>query len=695
MKFSLRWLQQIVDLEGIIFSTLAEKLIISGFEIGNIIYNSAANDILFDLTTTANRQDVLNVIGLAREISCLFNRPLMYKFYKDSIANHIDSLNLLNNNISLLDLSLVQMNYIHNNVSPLWLQYYLSSYGINPSNLLIDISEYIYLKWGQSIQIFDINKISSLPVHYSLFSLQKINHNLLSSPSIQLEVLKYDNFILSTIGFYINPSIYCDVSTNSIIVFGQVCNKKYIKNMQKQLNVSTDLSKKCLNLGSRSDFVNAFYETVQLIGSFGCGVLGKFYRYSKLYYMPKTIILEKSRVNNILGSVRAGLYSCLTVKEIINLLESLNFVVIYDELKNLFKIRVPINRKNDIKRPIDIIEEIGRIYGFSKFISKMPSICKNKRFVYNVFIDKIYQVRYLLRHLGLNEVQNYSLYDNTIFHNKNEITIFNPLVQDQSYLRSTLIGQLITNQQNNLRQCNKNIEIFEIGKIFRLNLSSVRLTTTCSLFESLSLSGLIANSVFLRQSWSDKPQSLSWFHAKGIIEEFLDKLEVIAVWRKVNGLYEGSLFSNAIKLLKINRTAIIYNINNQEIGVFGQLRNYYGASTYIFEFDFMKLMSSVKSDNHINSIIFPYSSYPSVTRDVSLTLNNYSSIYSVKQYIYSFKNSLIESVEVFNHYKNHDSDFYNIGLRIIYRAHNRTLNYHDLNRINQEIENLLNQYKSS
>nr|YP_009498038.1 syfB [Gracilaria changii]ART65301.1 syfB [Gracilaria changii] len=693
MKFSLRWLRQIVDLEGIPFNSLAEKLTISGFEIENIVYDSSNNDILFDLTTTANRQDILSIIGLAREISCLFNRPLKYKFYKDSIAINIDYLNLSKNSISLLDLFLVQMNYLHNNVSPLWLQYYLKSYDINPSNLLSDISEYIYLKWGQFIQIFDKNKINPLPIRYSLFSLEKINHSLPTSTSIQLEVLKYGNLILSTIGLYANTCIRCDILTNSIIILGQACNKKYIRNIQKLLNINTDLSKKCLNSGLESDYPNAFYETVQLVGSFGFSILGKYYRYSNFYYVPQTIILEKNKINNILGSIRVGLYGYLTVEEIIDLLETLNFIVIYDELKNLFKIQVPIHRQNDIKRPIDIIEEIGRVYGFNKFISRLPSIYKDKINFYNLFIDKIYRVRYLLRDLGLNEVHNYSFYDNQFFYNKDQVEILNPLVQDQSYLRSSLIGQLIINQQNNLKQGSKNIEIFDIGKIFKLDSHNVNLNSIRKPSEYLSLAGLIANSIFLRQSWADKPQGLSWFHAKGIIEEFLDKLEVATKWKAVNSLQDSSLFFNIINLLRVNRTAIIYNINNKEIGVFGQLRKGYGSSVYIFEFDFIKLLSSIAPCNHINSIISSYSIYPSVTRDISLTLNNSNSIYSVKKYIYSLNNRLIESIEVFNYYKNHYSSFYNVGLRIVYRSYNRTLNYNDLNRIDKEIKNLLDKYK--
>nr|YP_010196445.1 phenylalanine-tRNA ligase beta subunit [Gracilaria cearensis]UAD83842.1 phenylalanine-tRNA ligase beta subunit [Gracilaria cearensis] len=694
MKFSLRWLQQIVDLNGIKFSCLADKLNASGFEIENIIHDPSANDIVFDLTTTANRQDVLSMVGLAREISCLFNRPLMYKLYNDSITTHINGFNLSDNNISLLDLSLIQIYRLNNTLSPSWLQYYLISQNIKPLNLLIDISEYIYLKWGQSIHIFDKKKVHDLQLNYSLFSLQKTNNNLLSKQNIELEVLKYDNLILSAIGFYINPCIQCDLLTNSIIIFGQVCNKKYIKSMQKLLNISTDLSKKCLNQGLRSDFVNALYETVQLIGSFGYGTLGKFYGYHKLHYIPQIIFLETSRIHNVLGFVRRNLCGYLTVQEIIHLLESLNFITIYDDSKSIFKIQVPINRKADIKRPIDIIEEIGRIYGFDKFISRLPFVHNNNLSFHNTLVNKVSQIRYLLRHLGLHEVQNYSFYDNLISNSKTEVKVFNPLGQDQSFLRSSLIDHLVINQQNNLKQGNKNVEIFEIGKIFKLNKSSGRFDRIFSSFEFLRLSGLIKNTVFLRRSWSHKPESLSWFHAKGIMEEFLDRLQAVIVWKKINDLNESSLFFNLTKLLKMNRTAIIYNINNQEIGIFGQLRNCYGISTYIFEFDVMKLIASVNSLNHINSLICPYSHYPSLTRDISLTLNNLHSVHSVKQQISSFNNSLIESVQVFNHYKNKSTNCYKVGLRIIYRAYDRTLSYDDINRIDKEIGFLLSKYRS-
>nr|YP_009244580.1 phenylalanyl-tRNA synthetase beta chain [Agarophyton chilense]AMK96822.1 phenylalanyl-tRNA synthetase beta chain [Agarophyton chilense]ASP44762.1 phenylalanyl-tRNA synthetase beta chain [Agarophyton chilense]UAD84452.1 phenylalanine-tRNA ligase beta subunit [Agarophyton chilense] len=696
MKFSLRWLQQIVDLNNIKFSTLVSKLSLSGFEIENIVSNSSTDDIIFDVTTTANRQDILSIVGLAREISSIVNRDLKFKLYKDSIATTTNHLNI-SSSISLLDLSIVHVKYFYNNKSPLWLQHYLSSYNIKPLNLLTDIPEYIYLKWGQSIEIFDKNKITSTPIQYSLFSLQKKSNILFNSPNIDLEVIRYDDVVLSSIGFSINDNIKCDIVTNSIILFGYVCNKQYLNNVQKKLNLITNLSQQCLNQGLRSDFLNAFYESVYLLGSFGCATLGKFYGYHKLYNTSQIIFVKKVQIQDVLGSVRRRAYLHLTVKEIFTLLERLNFLPIYDPLKKSFKIHIPIYRQDDIVRPIDVIEEIARMYGFNNFISKLPlnSIDNKNIFLNNIFVNKVYKIRYLLRCLGLHEAQNYSFYDYSAFYDGKQIKVYNPLVQDQSVLRSSLIVQLMLNQKDNLRQGNKDIEVFEIGKVFRLPSSSLKYDNNLNSFEFLHLSGLIANSIFLRSSWSDKEESLSWFHAKGIVEEFLDRLEVPVVWKKISNLDQSNLFVNLINLLNINWAAIIYNRANQEIGLFGKLSNNNDSnSTYVFEFDLMKLISSIESSNHVSAIIHPYSSYPSLTRDISLTVKNSCTISFIKAQILNYNNSLIESIEVFNHYRNKSiNTFYNVGLRIVYRAHNRTLNYSDINRIDQEIVNLLNEYK--
>nr|YP_010199068.1 phenylalanine-tRNA ligase beta subunit [Hydropuntia urvillei]UAD88517.1 phenylalanine-tRNA ligase beta subunit [Hydropuntia urvillei] len=691
MKFSLKWLQQVIDLNDIKFSTISNKLTLSGFEIENVIYNTYTNDIVFDLTTTTNRQDVLSVIGIAREISCLFDKPLKSQVYDSVFVSDFESLNLLDS-ISLSDVYLMSIDYVKNNSSPSWLQEYLSSQNIEPVNLLIDIPKYIYLKWGQFIQIFDKNKISASAIDYTLFNVQKRFDKLYHIDVMELESLRYNNLLLSTIGLFINSSIDCDIFTSSVIIVGQVYKTDYIKNLQKILPSNTSLLKKSFNFGLKIDCINAFHEAIQLIRSFSFGISGKMYVYYKYSNIPKIIVLKKINIQNILGSVRKGLYHYLTVKEIIHLLEKLNFITFYDNLKRCFLVKIPPNRINDITRPIDIIEEISRIYGFNNFISKLPIISSDYLFTKNTFRNRVCQIRYLLRCLGLNEVQNYSFcYDKV----KKGIPIFNPLVQDQSFLRSSLIGNLVLNEQNNIKQGNKNIEIFEIGKVFNSNRSDKKFYNNSILpLEQLCLAGLIRNCNFFRESWSTKPSSLSWFHAKGIIEEFLDKLQVKVIWKRADILKKNSLFIHLTNLFNMNHTAIIYNDYKEEIGIFGELRNIDYIPTYVFEFHLIKLINSMKSLNHIGYKIKPYSSYPSLIRDLCLTLNDSHSVYSIQQEIASLDNDLVESTEVFNYYKNNfKHNYYNVGLRITYRAHDRTLNHNDVSFIDKQINIILNKYK--
>nr|UAD89131.1 phenylalanine-tRNA ligase beta subunit [Gracilariopsis longissima] len=701
MKFSFKWLKQIVDLNQIELFELIEKLTLGGCEIENIIHAQDKNDIILDVSTTANRQDLLSVVGLAREISCLMNRPLLNKVYnyKKYLNHYLNSYSCLNlsNSIALLNFSLTHINYIRNTFSPLWLQNYLYSQNIKPLNLLHDIPKYIYIKWGHHIEIIDQRKINLLPIDYSLFNIQHEKISLCQSNNIELEVLKYNSEKLYTLGCDINPNIQCDTITESILVCGQIFSSKYFKNIQNNLVIKTDIFEKYNKQITREDFTCAYEEAIQLIVSFGGGTAGKTYCYHKVYEEPKVIILEKNQIEKILGYKEASAYMYLSVKEILTVLNQLNFITVYDELKKIFKVQVPSSRQIDLVRPIDIIEEIGRVYGFNKFMSQLPKVLNHDVIFKHSFTNKVYQVRQILRNLGLHEIQNLSLNNSNTLSDQSQICIYNPLVKDQSYLRSNLLSQLILTYEYNIRQANKNIEIFEIGKVFTTDIQNITRTSLSSIIEHLHLAGLMSNSDYSRKSWLDKPNALGWFQAKGTLEEFLEKLQVQVTWSKISQSKYSFLLSSVSNSLSIKHAAIIYSIDNKkEIGIFAQLKKNYNYPIYVFEFNLVNLINSIKPLNHINYSIKSYSNYPSLTRDISLTLYKYHSICMIKQKILDFNNSLIESIEVLNQYRNHNiKHYYNVSLRVVYRSQNRTLNIDDINRIDKEINDLLNQYKSS
>nr|YP_009511541.1 phenylalanine-tRNA ligase beta subunit [Gracilariopsis mclachlanii]AXI97418.1 phenylalanine-tRNA ligase beta subunit [Gracilariopsis mclachlanii] len=699
MKFSFKWLKQIVDLKYVELSEVIEKLTLAGCEVENVIHDQNSNDIIFDISTTANRQDLLSVVGLAREISSLMNRPLLNQVYSDKLykSNYLNSYSSLNlsNSMALLDFSLTHINCVRNTCSPLWLQYYLHSRNIKTLNLLHDISKYIYIKWGHHIEIFDQQKLNLLPIQYALFNVEKKKNILSQSNSIELEILKYNSQILYTLGYDISSNFQCDSITESIIVCGQVFSSKYLQNIQNNLSFKTDIFEKYQKQIIREDFIYAYEEAVRLIVSFAGGTVGKSYCYYKGYEKPQLIIVEKNKIQSILGYKKNHRDTYLSVKEILSVLNQLNFVTVYDEIKKIFKVRVTSSRRFDLVRPIDIIEEIGRVYGFNKFVSKLPKILNHQVVFKNSFTYKVNHVRQVLRNLGLHEIQNSSLTNFTIFSNHAQIAIYNPLIKDQSYLRSNLLTQLFLTYQYNIRQSNKNVEIFEIGKVFSKKTQQITTERLLGTFEHLHLAGLMSNSDYSRKSWLDKPNSLSWFQAKGTLEEFLEKVQAQVVWKGLNKSTYSFLFNSISNLSDIKQVAIISNIDSkEEIGIFAQLKKNYDYPIYIFEFNLVNLINSINTSNHMNCLIKPYSSYPSLTRDISLTLHKYHSIYMIKQKILDLNNSLIESVEVINQYRNHHIKYScNVSFRIVYRSYNRTLNMDDIDLIDQEINDLLDQYK--
>merc|ERR1712113_1088761 len=128
----------------------------------------------------------------------------------------------------------------------------------------------------------------------------------------------------------------------------------------------------------------------------------------------------------------------------------------FDKKKNLWRVKVPLSRKNDIEREIDLIEEIGRLHGFNNFVTNLPNI-------YNIGKEDFsYQVRKKLTSCflneGFNELIQYSLVNEKT---ANNIHLINPLITDYSTLRTTLLPKLIQIVGENLKQSNSVLEGFE------------------------------------------------------------------------------------------------------------------------------------------------------------------------------------------------------------------------------------------
>nr|YP_009296303.1 phenylalanyl-tRNA synthetase beta chain [Sebdenia flabellata]AOM65238.1 phenylalanyl-tRNA synthetase beta chain [Sebdenia flabellata] len=699
MKFSWKWLNQIIDLNNIKFDELIDKLTLAGFEIENIYNQNDIKDKTVELSITANRYDTNSIIGLAREVSSILNIPLPQNLDYSKIEYVNDQTKSRNIKInSLYDLKINTITNITQKISPKWLQEYLKGCHIEPQNIFNDIENYIKIKWGQDIEIFDAIKIDPFPIKNSCISITtsaiKKEHDIIIS-SHKPEVLKYKNRIISTIGIKSNNQIKCDINTSSILVYSKIYNPEYTFQINKNSNIKPQQLIQNNKKNLRCDFFKAYDEAIQLIRTFTGGITGKAYTYNQLHTSPRTIRINKKNIHQILGQLIRVPNNFLHTEEILQILRQLNFKPKYIHNKKIFDVLVPLYREQDIVRPIDIIEEIGRIYGFDKFKCSLPKNSNKGRISKDTQLLK--KIRKILRDIGLHEIVDYSLDKTYKSNNYNTINLYNPLTQDQSILQKNISSRLIKIQTYNTKQKNINIEIFEIGRVFKHNLLKNR-----KYEESIHIAGIIGNSKYSQTSWDNKPEELKWFQCKGILEDLFEKLQVTVLWQPLDKSNQTVLNYNLDHLINPKRTAIIYNpTTNTEIGIFTQLNNSpnklnLNYSSYLFEINVQLLNQAIKNTSHLDYIFKPYSPYPNVTRDISIILSNNQNIYDIKEQILNINYPLIESVEIFNEYKNkkNKTNRY-ISIRISYRAKNRTLNDNDLIKIDKEIDRFLKSHNKS
>ena len=657
MKFSWKILNFFIDLEKIPTQEFINKLNLSGLEIEELTDCITLSDKTVHLNITANRKEIFCVVNLAIELSMIFCLPLRKKLTK------IKLIEPQKQKFFFPYLKCIKSHKIYNLThknTPNWLKNYLTIYEIKSISLINDIQKYIEIKWGHKFYVFDLNKLEqNKNIHYidkKNFYLKYIN---------QLIYHKKDNL-------YFHCKKQYQEKNNIIIYFAiYEINQNNLKN-------------------SITTFNGAYEETIKLITSYTKSTISKSTEYySNLEIDNKNSILNinKNDIKSLLGPIKNTKSTFLSTQDIFNILKQLNFQPIYFNFHKVFQIKIPPNRNHDLKRQVDIIEEIGRIYGFETFLNKLP-IYKNKGNIsFNFLYLKI--IRNALLQTGLNEVLNLSLLSINKSKEK-KILICNPLIQEQTSLRTNIIDNLIKIYKQNINNKIFNTEIFEIGKVFYINKSN-------QVIEESYLGGLIHNNDYLQADWYNPRIHINWFHAKGIIEKFLEITAAQTEWKKLKELKHISNLKYSQENYCTDKTIFIYNNKNKElVGVFGELNNKnikeaYRKNTYLFEINIARLLKCLNYNKHYKYIMDSYSLYPNVFRDISIKVREKTSINKIKNYFLKNIIDLVESIKIINDYYDKLNKQRSICLRITYRAKYKTLNHIDLKNIDLNIKHILEQ----
>ena len=661
MEYSLKYLNKIANLNNLNLKNFIEELNLIGLEIDEIVIEKAPNkislnDIKLILKIPANRDDLLNETILIQELSTIF----LFRVYevwqklKDSYyfilkQKYSDYSNYgiipINSTLNYFLTYAVKIENYQNNLIPKWVKNKLGISEEKNFQLIETLIDLVILEWGQNFNLisdqnhidFKIERLKEKEVFY----LNNENY-LLESGTIVLK--NQENTILSVLGI-LNHSLdsknlileasFYDISRNSLGLS----------------DLNSQISFRFLRRSFLTNFKFAFQRLLTLIEIIANGNINK-----NIY---KNDIKNNEIISyRILKFERSSFQKVLNLKEYdLKLFEKMSLKIIC-QTPNKIYLKVPDFRK-DLVREIDLIEEYTRFIGYKNFKEIFPKnikvqtlkIANKNKFIKQFFIN-----------YNFNEIFSNSLISETNL-NSDSILIKNPLNNEVSILRSSLIPNLIEIFLRNLRFGSEFLKFFEIGRNYRKENNKFLEQESLSLIFSIP------------EKKNNLDGKLDWLIAKGFIENFLSYFSEKNFTFKIFEDTTNSYY-HPKKFLQINDT-------NKIVGLFGEIHPNYKKiynlkqNVYLFEFN----LDSIEIKNLTSSIKLykEYSKYPSINKDLSILISKTTNFYMLKNFIKNETKNL-KNVNFFDIYfdKNLKTKI-SLGIRLEFQSFTKTL-------LNEEIE---------
>ena len=693
MLISLNWINELLNIDNINLDELIEKLTLGGFEVEDTfeVVIGEKTETVLEISATANRADSISTKGIAKEIGSLINRVPFSNIYQINSfepeiilqKSFLNSQILENQNCSTF--VTITAENLKNATSPKWLKQKLISSGIEPENNLLDFQNYILLETGYPFEFYDLNKIKAKLSNSELNLKLATVDTPTTLPTINgLEytlnqntlVLKTENLLLGVAGVIPNQDFGYDETTTSILIEGSIFNSKKIRQTSRNLGLRTERSARYEKGLNNYSFNESICRLLNLLRINNPNINYKINSSGQIAEKAvKVITLTYQNVIEILGPIKSSQNETsiyITIKQISSYLQRLDFSFEFNELTSKWEVEIPNSRIDDITREIDLIEEIGRLHGFNNFVSCLPNIQKIG------LEDFSYQTRKKLTTCflseGLNELMQYSLVKEPT-NSETSLKLINPLSSDCSTLRISLLPNILETIQENLKQGTRNIEGFEFGHIF--------LPDSEKEYVGGNFGGIKT-----KLTWSENAAQLSWFEAKGKLEDIFKKLNIGIYWKKqIPKAYET--------ILHPYRTTQFDLLNGKSLGVFGQVHPILAKQLnispeiYLFEFDFEILKNELK--NNLLPLYQDYSSYPKIVKDLSFIVDQKVSFDKIKKLILEKGTDVLIQLDLLDEYQGESipTNCTSLCIQLTFQSTKKTLRTEEVEIIVNSIQSIL------
>ena len=698
MLISLSWVNEFVDITEIPLENLIKRLTLGGFEVEEVLEMKYTDTktITLDISATANRSDSLSIIGIAKEIATLFDLP--YKEIDFSLSLHSWKKQLFNIPEFKTTVSecsgflMIEITNLNNLESPEWLKIKLINSGIVPQNNLLDYQTYILLETGYPFEFYDLDKIKSQVNQEPLtFSMTK-NHQdelFLANNSCTYKLSKSTILLnvgsepLSIGGIIPHVNYSYSSQTTSLLIEGAIFDASFIRRQSRFLKLRTERSSRYEKSIKNVNLLTAFYKLINLLTIKNTELRYSFTTFGNfLTPEPNFIILDFKNVIEILGPIKTKKNDStdfINISLINSYLNRLDFKYSFDSSNQIWKVEIPEIRMDDIERPIDLIEEIGRLHGFDDFLARLPLIkergiedkdSKTRKKITNYFLS-----------CGLSELIHYSLVSTEKIIPL-EVQIINPQMSDLSFLRTSMLPSLIKSVKENLNCGNEILEGFEYGHAF------FKQRSNNSFIEKEFISGILGGQK-IKRNWSKEASNLTWFEAKWKIEKLFAQLRLTTEWK-------STIDSKYKHLFHFYRSAEIYLSTGECLGIFGQInpilanKQNIPFEIYLFELDFNLLSQKHNSTNIITYQSF--STFPRITKDISFVVNQKFKFNQIRNTLLKNGTCYLKEIKLIDEYKDISllsDNQVSLCLKTIFQSSSKTLETRMINDIVKNLKNIL------
>ncbi|OGW88757.1 MAG: phenylalanine--tRNA ligase subunit beta [Omnitrophica bacterium RIFCSPLOWO2_01_FULL_50_24] len=671
MKISYQWLKDYAAFKGSP-AKLAERLTMAGLEVKKI--ERVGTDHVLETEITTNRPDWLSHVGVAREASAIQGGRLrMPQSHYRAGEDARRTFKVVAPDRKLCPYySAVLLEDVRSAKTPEFMKARLEACGIRSINLIVDITNYVLLEYGQPLHAFDADQLKGTAI-----SARRAVHGekMTAIDGVVYELTQDDLVIADEQGAVAiggvmgGKSSEVSAETRNILLESAFFNPASIRATSRRLALTSESSYRFERRVDPGAVDHARNRAVHLIQNHGSvGRVSRVFKAGVLPIQEPTITLKPSELSQVLGID-------IPAAKIKTFLTRLGLKV--SGSRASIRVRIPSFR-GDLIHSIDLIEEVARLYGYDQIPETLPKMVPQAPRV-----DPMLSLEDELRHIcvgfGLQEVVTFSLVEHAPLeqlglNDPKWVRLINPQNTALNLMRPTLLPGLAEVIRRNLHVGESDIQLFEVGNRYLANGAGRFRSEERMLGIALAGEG--------RLGWLDRKRAASFYDLKGMVDEFLGRV----------GLTDVLMQSFGHPVFETGQ-ALSIMVREEQIGYYGVMsktaRKVYDIKRSVFyaEFNLEKILARRSRSKTVRSI----SKFPPAPRDLTVLVPEAVKSSSISEEIRKRGKGLVQSVEVFDTFKGEKvpAGKKSLSFRIFYQASDRTLTTEEVNGLHFSIVDAL------